>query len=167
MAAIVLNGTSSSGKTSIAKRIQELSDTPILHASLDTFTDMFNWPSIPGDSLKECHKIGVSNFHQCLPTLASSCFPIIIDHVFERMEWFDDCFRSLGKRKTLFVGIHCPLAILEERERTRGDRRIGLAKAQFDRVHFNKKYDLEFDTSENGTDKCAKAILEKIENFSH
>ncbi len=164
MTAIVLNGASSSGKTSIVQSLQKHSRLPILHASLDTFTDMFDWPSVREEERKECHRVGVSNFHKCLPTLASSRFPLVIDHVFERMDWFENCFRSLENRRILFVGVHCPLAILEERERKRGDRRIGLAKAQFDLVHVDKVYGLEFDTSEMDSETCAKVILKEIEN---
>jgi len=50
--AIVLNGPSSAGKTSIARAIQSLAGTPVLHASLDTFTDMFHWPAIPDGNEK-------------------------------------------------------------------------------------------------------------------
>jgi len=165
MIAIVLNGTSSSGKTSIARSIQVHSKSPVLRASLDTFTDMFDWSSVREDERNECHKLGVSNFHNCLPVLASSRFLLVVDHVFEREEWFEDCFRSLGNRPVLFVGIHCPLAILEERERKRGDRRIGLAKSQLDLVHKKKDYDLNLDTSEMNPDQCALQILYEIEKI--
>jgi chloramphenicol 3-O phosphotransferase len=60
---IVLNGASSAGKTSIAQAIQRLSQTPVIHASLDTFTDMFHWPVIADqEEGRECHRVGVANF---------------------------------------------------------------------------------------------------------
>ena len=80
------------------------------------------------------------------------------------MDWFEECFRSLEHREILFVGVHCPLAILEERERKRGDRKIGLAKTQFEVVHLGKDYDLEFDTSVMSPEQCAKKILMEVEN---
>tara|TARA_R100000027_G_scaffold23393_1_gene16952 strand:+ start:11779 stop:12378 length:600 start_codon:yes stop_codon:yes gene_type:complete len=162
MIAIVLNGTSSSGKSSIARSIQKLSAQPVLHASLDTFTDMFDWTSISEEEKCACHSVGVSNFHKSLPVLASSKYSLVIDHVFERMDWFRDCFAALTGIQTLFVGVHCPLHVLEARERKRGDRRIGLAKIQFDRVHEKKVYDLELDTSLMSSDRCAGTILERI-----
>ena len=134
----------------------------MLHASLDCFTDMFDWPSVRTEERKECHSIGVANFHKCLPILASSRFPLIIDHVFERESWFEEIFLAPKGKKTFFVGIHCPLSVLEERERKRGDRRLGLAKLQFDLVHMNKNYDLELDTSIFSSDECAKRILDQI-----
>ncbi|WP_264715168.1 phosphotransferase-like protein [Limobrevibacterium gyesilva] len=45
------------------------------------------------------------------------------------------------------VGLFAPLAVLEARERERGDREIGLARWQHDRVHRDMTYDLEIDTT--------------------
>ena len=59
--------------------------------------------------------------------------------------------RNIAKLLAAFevfrVGVFAPLDILEARERQRGDRLIGLARWQFDRVHKDMKYDLEVDTS--------------------
>ena len=157
---IVLNGASSAGKSSIAKAIQRLSDVPVLHASLDTFTDMFDWTAISDESVRgECHRVGVANFHATLPILASSRFHVVVDHVFEQHAWFEACRDSLKAKRTHFIGVRCPLPVLEEREKARGDRRIGLARWQFERVHQAKPYDLEVDTSELSPDECAARIL--------
>jgi chloramphenicol 3-O phosphotransferase len=56
------------------------------------------------------------------------------------------------------VGVFAPLEVLEDRERRRGDRMIGLARWQFDRVHAGMKYDLELDTSASTPLQCATAI---------
>lgn len=163
--AIVLNGASSAGKTSIARSLQRLSRTPVLHASLDAFTDMFHWPAIGEPELRrECHRFGVANFHAALPLLAASRFPIVVDHVFEQHAWFEACRDALKYKKTYFVGVRCPLAVLEEREKARGDRRAGLSRWQFDRVHEQKPYALEIDTSERSPDECAVAIIAWVAN---
>jgi chloramphenicol 3-O-phosphotransferase len=44
--AIVLNGASSAGKGAIARAIQELAGKPVLHVSLDMFTDMFQFERV-------------------------------------------------------------------------------------------------------------------------
>ena len=46
-----------------------------------------------------------------------------------------------------FVGLFAPLDVIEARERARGDRRLGLARWQFERVHQGQRYDLEIETS--------------------
>ena len=51
-----------------------------------------------------------------------------------------------------------PLDVLEARERERGDRLIGLARWQYDRVHHGKRYDLELDTSKATPMECAETM---------
>jgi chloramphenicol 3-O phosphotransferase len=168
MAAIILNGTSSAGKTSIAKAIQKLSEEPFLHISLDSVVDMFRWDAIQGDDLRrECHAVGISNFHKALPILLSSRFPGVIDHVFERDDWYHDCLSALDSHRVLLVGVHCPLEILRSREAARGDRRSGLAEIQFSMVHKNRDYDLEVDTSAKSPEECAAEILAAFQARRH
>jgi len=56
------------------------------------------------------------------------------------------------------VGVFAPLDVLEARERERGDRLVGLARWQYDRVHQGKRYDLELDTSKATAMECAERI---------
>ncbi len=168
MAAIWLNGTSSSGKTSIAQAIQKAASVPFLHASLDTFTDLFAWRGIADSELQdECYYAGIDIFHQALPALLSSRYPVIIDHVLADEQWYPRCCAALAGHKVLFVGVHCPLAILREREQARGDRGVGLAEWQYTRVHrygaSNLKYDMEVDTSTASPQECARRILQAFE----
>lgn len=160
---IVLNGASSSGKSSLARALQVLSPLPLLHASLDTFVDMVHWPVITGGDLRrECHTNGLDNFHKVLPILTASRFPVVVDHVFCVHRWYEDCRVALAGKKVYWVGVRCSLEILEVRENARGDRQIGFARAQYESVHVNKPYDLEIDTSVMSSEQCARAILEFI-----
>ena len=56
------------------------------------------------------------------------------------------------------VGVFAPLDVLEERERRRGNRMIGLARWQYDRVHAGATYDLQVDTSKLNPMECASRI---------
>jgi chloramphenicol 3-O phosphotransferase len=56
------------------------------------------------------------------------------------------------------VGLFAPLDVLEARERARGDREIGLARWQYDRVHRGVVYDLEVDTTAAPAEACARLI---------
>lgn len=57
-------------------------------------------------------------------------------------------YRALLSRFDVrLVGLFAPLEVLEARERERGDREIGLARWQFDRVHRDITYDLEIDAT--------------------
>jgi chloramphenicol 3-O phosphotransferase len=57
-----------------------------------------------------------------------------------------------------FVGLFAPLDVLEARERQCGDRLIGLARWQFDRVHDGLSYDLEIDMTISSPMDCAHRI---------
>lgn len=56
------------------------------------------------------------------------------------------------------VVVFAPLDVLEARERARGDRLIGLARWQYDRVHRGKTYDLELHTDSATPMECAERI---------
>jgi chloramphenicol 3-O phosphotransferase len=58
------------------------------------------------------------------------------------------------------VGVVASLAVREARERGRGDRAIGLARWQFDRVHSGNVYGLTVDTEEASAEACARRIVE-------
>ena len=72
---------------------------------------------------------------------------MIIDHVLQEPEWIAPCVREFKSVKVVFVAVRCPLDVLEIREQARCDRRVGLARYPYDRVHSHDTYDLEVDTS--------------------
>ena len=121
---------------------------------------MFHWPAIADAELRRaCHRTGVTNLHAFLPLLAAGAFPVVVDHVFEQQSWYDACREALAGSPAYFVGVHCAVDVLEQRERARGDRRIGLARWQSPRVHVGKPYDFEVDTGRSAPDDCAAEIL--------
>lgn len=61
------------------------------------------------------------------------------------------------------VGVFAPLDVLEERERARGDRMIGLSRWQYDRVHEGMIYDLEVHTENAPPEDCARLIRTAFE----
>jgi chloramphenicol 3-O phosphotransferase len=161
--AIVLNGTSSSGKSTIARVIQRQAGFPVVHVALDAFTDMFDWTSIKDAEVgAECHRAGVANLHAFLGIAAADKYLIVVDHVFEQRAWYEASRHALKDRRIVLVGVRCPLAVAESREAVRGNRRIGLAKHQFERVHEGMSYDLEVDTSLQTPAQCAQSILRLV-----
>jgi chloramphenicol 3-O phosphotransferase len=65
--------------------------------------------------------------------------------------------------EVFLVGVFAPLDVLEARELERGDRLIGLARWQYDRVHEGMTYDLEVDTSIATPMECANLIKQKFQ----
>ena len=68
--------------------------------------------------------------------------------------------RLLRDHDLCMVGVYASLDVLEERERVRGDRMVGLARWQFERVHVGMPYNLRVHTDEATPEQCAKHILE-------
>jgi len=162
---ILLNGTSSAGKTSIARALQRRARIPLYHVPLDTFTDMFLWEAITDPAERQrCHEFGVANFHQALALLAAGSFGLVVDHLILGPEWNTATWAALKGRRVHFIGVHCPLPVLLERERARPDRAPGLAERQLAHVHRNQTYDFEVDTSHASPEECADKILAFIRN---
>jgi len=83
-----------------------------------------------------------------------------VDTVFERPESLAGAKRALAAHQHRLVGVSCSLDILEERERARGDRRIGQARGQFERVMQKAPYDLLLDTGTLSVESCVEQIIE-------
>ena len=88
-------------------------------------------------------------FHRCVPALAAAGNNLIVEHIVETETWLSDLVRLLAPFDVFFVGVHCPLAELEARERRRGDRRTGEARNDFPTVHVNRSYDFEVDGTQD------------------
>lgn len=79
--------------------------------------------------------------------LVASGNNVIFDQVYHNQKMFDDCKRAFAPYQVLRIGVHCPLNIVEERERSRGDRVLGRARGLYDVVHQFGQDDLSIDTS--------------------
>jgi chloramphenicol 3-O phosphotransferase len=165
---IFLNGTTSSGKTTIAKALQENLSEPYLHVSGDDFISMFPQKILgPADQDEGIQSHGhfdtiISGLHKCVAALANSGNNIIVDHVLHKEGWLEECVENWQGLEVLFVAVKCPLEILEQRERERRDRQIGGARNQFERVHAHGLYDIEVDTAVLTADECVTRIIELV-----
>jgi chloramphenicol 3-O phosphotransferase len=167
---IFLNGTSSSGKTTIAKALQEKLPEPYMYVSIDNFFHMYPDRFLNPTNLKESLVLErlvpavLSGLHRSAAALAQSGNNVLVDHLLQEDGSLQECVESWAGLDVLFVGVRCPLEIAEQRERERGDRNIGTARYQFERVHIHDLYDLEIDTSLLSVDECVARITERISN---
>ena len=83
---------------------------------------------------------------------------LIVDEVLWDSEALADYRRQLRPFDFHVVALHAPLDVIEQRERQRGDRDLGLARWQYDKVHGGMSYDLELDTSVATPDELAAKI---------
>jgi len=149
---IIINGPSSSGKTTLALALQEQLDIPFIRFSFDLFIDHKAFPSEQIKrgkfSWEQMRPFVFRGLHQCLPALATAGNNIIFDHIIETKAWLFELISLISGLDVFLVGLHCSLAELERREIQRGDRRPGEARQDFETVHIIPTYDLEID-SEN------------------
>ena len=156
---LFLNGTSSSGKTSTARAFQKVWPEPVIYVSNDSFIYMFADHVLKNkENLPKVLPPILSAFHRSLPILADCGFPMIVDAVIETDGWMKECVTELAGHEVIFVGVKCPVEELERRELARGDRHVGFARWQFDRVHRFGAYDFEIDTSRNSPSECAELL---------
>jgi chloramphenicol 3-O phosphotransferase len=171
---IFLNGASSSGKSTLAKVLQEVFDEPFLHVSSDHFVAAGLLPqrrdgSGPFDWWRQMRPRFFAGFHHCLPALARAGNDLIVDHIIEFASWRRDLTRLLAGLDVYLVGVHCDLDELDRRERERRDRRIGEGRSHvaIDGIHSFGPYDLDVDTTAGVTTELASSIVAAWRQRSH
>jgi chloramphenicol 3-O phosphotransferase len=167
---IVLNGTSSAGKSTIARALQAQLDELFLTFGIDTLIQAL--PIVDGvrsrgiDFLADGRielapefRRAEASWYAGLAEIARAGTGVIIDEVFlgggrsqARLE------QRLHGLSVLWVGVDCDVATATARETTRGDRPIGLVAQQALVVHDGVHYDLRVDTTTTSASDCARTI---------
>ncbi|MFF4015695.1 chloramphenicol phosphotransferase CPT family protein [Streptomyces sp. NPDC001843] len=157
---VFLNGTSSSGKSTIAAELLRILDEPYFHMPVDAFHAMRSRAEIAPDQLSTVLHRTWQGFHRAVAGMAAAGNNVVVDHVLSA-EWrLRDCLALFPARDVVFVGVHCSPEELERRERERGDRTSGLAARQLAQVHAHGDYDIECDTGVLNAQECARRIKE-------
>jgi chloramphenicol 3-O phosphotransferase len=162
---IFLNGTSSSGKSSIAAELLKVLDTPYFLMAVDAFGAMRSVKrtlELDGPELTEVLRRTRAGFHRAVAGMAHAGNDLVVDHVLSEPWRLQDCLTVLDGLDVVFVGVHCPPEELERRERARGDRVPGVAAKQLQSVHQHGLYDFEVDTSVSSPRECAEAVKESL-----
>lgn len=172
---IVLNGGSSSGKSSIARALQELLPGIWLTFGVDTFID-----ALPGRG--DSPRAGITfeqdgtitfsteyrtierSWYTGLAAMAAAGAHMILDEVFLSGSAGQERLRSIFNDAEIFwVGVQCAPDVATSRERQRSDRVAGMAKLQAQSVHIDVAYDVEIDTSDRPPKECARVIARQLE----
>ncbi|MGW8066209.1 chloramphenicol phosphotransferase CPT family protein [Streptomyces ziwulingensis] len=156
---IFLNGTSSSGKSSIAQALLQILDgDPCFHLPVDAFHAMRARREVSCEAMPQLLRRTWKGFHRAVAGMAAAGNNVVMDHVLSE-EWrLLDCLGLFKAKEVVLVGVHCSLEELERRERERGDRPPGLAARQFHHVHAHGLYDIECDTTTTSAMDCARQI---------
>ena len=84
---------------------------------------------------------------------------LIVDEVLLGENHYQDILKDYT---VYYIGVTCELSVLESREKKRGDRCLGMARAQSHIVHKAiQRYDEMVDTTYESSDDIARRILKK------
>ncbi len=183
---ILLNGSSSSGKTTLAVKLQQILTEPFQHISLDQFRDGMpiryrglNSPAgSPGASginivpdLSQGEPVTHIEFgaygeqllkgmRRAIRTLSDNGINVIVDDLLFKPAYLQDYVAVLDPHKTWFVGLHCAVEQVNKREQSRLGRFPGTAVAHMQQVHdHGAQYDLELDTGQLDPRSAAESIM--------
>ena len=155
---LALNGGSSAGKTTLARKLQSSFDGPWLLFGVDLLfwalpAEMVGDPDgiqiIDGEIQRGAHFMRLyAGFQRAVASLVSSGLDVILDEVL--LDGIEDQHRweeALGDLPTCWVAVGCDPDTAAMREGERGDRPPGIARKQATSVHRGVRYDIELDTS--------------------
>lgn len=140
---IFLNGTSSAGKSTLARQLRERLQEPFCYYASDQLADAGFRPEARSHEERERFFDG---FHRSIAAFADAGNHMVVEHIVETEAWGNDLRELLAKHDVLWVGVHAPMHELERRERERGDRKIGEAAFHL-KTHRFCRYDLEVDST--------------------
>ncbi|SEM42875.1 chloramphenicol 3-O phosphotransferase [Streptacidiphilus jiangxiensis] len=171
---IVLNGGSSSGKSTLVRALQSVLPDPWLAVAVDDFVEMLPASlrdSEEGFDVAEDGAVVIGPEFRALEAawmtgvaaMARAGARVVIDDVFlggaaSQARWRE----ALTGLDVLWVGVRCASAVAARREEARGDRAVGMAALQADAVHQGVAYDLEVDTTRADPSACARAVAARV-----
>ncbi len=182
---IVVNGTSSAGKTSFCRALQAALNEPYLLMGHDLMwmtgparygpfqpqeREGVWYETAAGPGLQVTHvgigPVGqqiVSGLHHAVAGLLISGNNVIVDALFLERGWFKEAARLWQPFQPLLVTLRPPLEVSEqweaEREATQAGRPTGLARLLYEAVHAHGEGDLVIDTSQGSPDECAQRVV--------
>lgn len=179
---VILNGTSSSGKTTLANRIHDLADDLWVVTGQDDFTRSLqpNYVDAGDIGTGECPegfffarnpdgsvhvetgpkgRQVLAGYRRATAALARSGNNVVVAEAKFDPYGLDDWTDALQGLRALWVAVRCSLEECQRREVERGDRVQGLAAGHYDRVHRSAVYDMEVDLTNSRIDGAARRIL--------
>ena len=164
---VVLNGPSSAGKTTLARAVQEMAGSLLLNFSIDAI--LYSLPESAlariraGTPVPDLRLAGLHDaYFACVKQLADLGHDLIVDNAITAERQAQRLREAVEGHQVLTVLVTCSPETLAERERARGDRRIGLAASQCDSIERWLQHDLRIDTSVDSPEAAARKIMSSL-----
>lgn len=158
---ILLNGVSSSGKSSLAKQLATKLEY-YFHFSVDDFDLVIE--KMENRNTSKLIPIPTEVFfHETVKLFSDKGIHLIVDQILHDEETISHLVSVLKEYPVLFVGVHSSVEEIDRREKNRGNRIIGQGRAQLEFVHRqNETYDIEVDTTETSLEVAAERIMARM-----
>ena len=162
---IYLSGVTSTGKTSIARAMQEMSDEFFYLVSTDNIRSMISKKYLSENFFKYEFKLYIDMYYfaKILSDIGNN---VILDGVlFETAEFtnhYQEILNILKNNPLLTVNVACPLEICRERNILRGDRGEFQSAEQDAMADKNSVLDFCVKTDIKSPEECAAMILQKL-----
>ena len=158
---ILLNGPSSSGKSTLAKGLQaHLREQMGVEGAIVSIDDFMAKILGEDESIYEDDVFEISGA-MCdeVLRLLDSTPCVIVDHVITSERIFAQLTNAMRAKRLLCVRVECPLEVLLMREQARGNRCAGSAEASYTYLYPKQGYDVCVNTHTMTTVQCCKSIL--------
>ncbi|HEY1929029.1 MAG TPA: AAA family ATPase [Caulobacteraceae bacterium] len=177
---ILLNGTSSAGKSSLTGALQ--ARLSFIRMGIDDFIHqrapvawygapegLFRAPRKGGGALLEYGSEALKlwrAYHRSVRVCVEEGLGVVVDDAIITRELLEDWVTALAGIDVFFVGVHCAAEELIQRELARRDRDLGSALANVERVHAHAIYDLEIDSTVTPSSALATQVISALESRS-
>jgi chloramphenicol 3-O phosphotransferase len=158
---IVLYGTSSAGKTSLARALQAIWPRPLLHIEADCFAPTLGPHAADDDDLRERIVIAM---HEAIAAIGRSGVDTVADGSLPgEPELRDRCLAILrGVSGTKVVAVRCAVEVLRQREAARAHPVPGWAEQQHATIYDGVEFDFSIDTTEGDARDWAQTLLDML-----
>jgi chloramphenicol 3-O phosphotransferase len=161
---ILLNGASSSGKSSIGRALLPLLPDPWFLVPVDAIGAMRSTVHarvLDDPEISEMLGRTRLGYHRTVAALASAGNDVIMDYPLSEQWRMADLLETLAGYDVTLVEVRCAEVELDRRERVRGDRPVGLARSQAT-VYAHAEFDIVVDTTSTSAGECAMEIVNAL-----
>lgn len=163
---MLLNGPSSSGKSSIGRAMLPLLYEPWFFMEVDAISGLrstVHRQRLDDTEVQEMLRRTRLGYHRAVAALASVGNDVLMDYPLSEPWRLQDLMTVLAGYDVTLIDVRTSPEELARRERSRGDRPIGLAESQHVFAHDDR--DVTVNTTHRTADECARLIVNQLDSI--